>query len=166
VADRDVQTIVDTILKHARTGAVGTARCSCCPSRRPTGFRTGEAGEEVPAGAPGPGHGHAVGDGGGGGRNARKAMAGAAHARERLRAVHLQMMDAVLGGEGLARVAQLASEAAGGPVAVVVPRLGVCAMAPDGPEPTGLRAWVSTWSRDRAPGRPGQVLGRRAHPLR
>src|SRR5256885_1893338 len=77
---------------------------------------------------------------------------------ERLRAVHLQMMDAVLGGEGLARVAQLASEAAGGPVAVVVPRLGVCALAPDGPEPDGLRAWVSDLVKDRASRRPGQVL--------
>jgi sugar diacid utilization regulator len=77
---------------------------------------------------------------------------------ERLRAVHLQMMDAVLGGEGLARVAQLASEAAGGPVAVVVPRLGVCALAPDGPEPDGLRAWVADRVKDRASGSPGQVL--------
>src|SRR3954447_846027 len=77
---------------------------------------------------------------------------------ERLPAVHLQMMDAVLGGEGLARVAELASEAADGPVAVVVPRLGVCALAPDGPEPDGLRAWVSDRVKDRASGRPGQVL--------
>jgi sugar diacid utilization regulator len=44
---------------------------------------------------------------------------------ERLRAVHLQMLDAVLTGDGLAAVAELAAEAAGGPVAVVVPRLGV-----------------------------------------
>src|SRR3954454_21753101 len=72
---------------------------------------------------------------------------------ERLRAVHLQMMDAVLGGEGLARVAELASEAAGGPVAVVVPRLGVCALAPGGPEPEGLRAWAL----DRALPRPDVV---------
>ena len=43
---------------------------------------------------------------------------------ERLRAVHLEMMDAVLGGEGLGRVAQLAADAAGAPVAIVVPRLG------------------------------------------
>lgn len=77
---------------------------------------------------------------------------------ERLRAVHLEMMDAVLGGEGLARVAALASEAAGGPVAVVVPRLGVCAIAPDGPEPDALRGWVADLVKDRASGRPGQVL--------
>lgn len=44
---------------------------------------------------------------------------------ERLRAVHLQMLDAVLTGDGLAAVADLAAGAAGGPVAIVVPRLGV-----------------------------------------
>ncbi len=41
---------------------------------------------------------------------------------ERLRGVHLAMVDAVLGGEGLDRVAELAAEAVGGPVAIVVPR--------------------------------------------
>src|SRR6478752_1207610 len=49
---------------------------------------------------------------------------------EQLRAVHLSMVEAVLGGEGLGRVAELASEAAGGPVAIVVPRLGVAVAAP------------------------------------
>jgi sugar diacid utilization regulator len=49
---------------------------------------------------------------------------------ERLRAVHLQMLDAVLTGEGLAAVAALAAEAAGGPVAIVVPRLGVAVASP------------------------------------
>jgi len=39
------------------------------------------------------------------------------------------MVEAVLGGEGLGRVAELASEAAGGPVAIVVPRLGVAVAA-------------------------------------
>ena len=37
---------------------------------------------------------------------------------EQLRSVHLSMVEAVLGGEGLGRVAELASEAAGGPVAI------------------------------------------------
>jgi len=49
---------------------------------------------------------------------------------ERLRAVHLQMVDAVLSGGGLARVAELAADAAGAPVAVVIPRLGAAAVAP------------------------------------
>jgi len=56
VADRDVQTIVDTILKHARTGAVGGRQgVPCCSVRwRTTGSVTGEAGEEGPCiGAPG-----------------------------------------------------------------------------------------------------------------
>jgi sugar diacid utilization regulator len=51
---------------------------------------------------------------------------------ERLRAVHLQMLDAVLTGDGLAAVADLAAEAAGGPVAVVVPRLGVAVASAGG----------------------------------
>ena len=51
---------------------------------------------------------------------------------ERLRAVHLQMLDAVLTGDGLAAVADLAAEAAGGPVAVVVPRLGVAVVSAGG----------------------------------
>ena len=51
---------------------------------------------------------------------------------ERLRAVHLQMLDAVLTGDGLAAVADLAADAAGGPVAVVVPRLGVAVASAGG----------------------------------
>src|SRR6058998_208215 len=50
---------------------------------------------------------------------------------ERLRAVHLRMVDAVLGGDGLGRVAELAAEAVGGPVAIVVPRLGAASVAPE-----------------------------------
>ncbi|HEX8208433.1 MAG TPA: helix-turn-helix domain-containing protein [Solirubrobacteraceae bacterium] len=49
---------------------------------------------------------------------------------ERLRGVHLSMVDAVLGGDGLGRVAELASEAAGGPVAIVVPRHDVAVAHP------------------------------------
>ena len=37
------------------------------------------------------------------------------------------MVDAVLAGEGLGRVAELAAEAAGAPVAIVIPRLGAAA---------------------------------------
>ena len=51
---------------------------------------------------------------------------------ERLRAVHLQMLDAVLTGDGLAAVADLAADAAGGPDAVVVPRLGVAVASAGG----------------------------------
>jgi sugar diacid utilization regulator len=64
---------------------------------------------------------------------------------ERLRAVHLQMLDAVLTGDGLAAVADLAAEASGGPVAIVVPRLGV-AVASAGGEPAlpAVRRYVGT----------------------
>jgi sugar diacid utilization regulator len=51
---------------------------------------------------------------------------------EHLRSVHLEMVGAVLGGHGLERVAELAGEAAGAPVAIVVPRLGVAVGAPVG----------------------------------
>ncbi len=43
----------------------------------------------------------------------------------RLRDVHMRMVDAVLGGDGLGRVAELAAEVAGAPVAISVPRLGL-----------------------------------------
>lgn len=51
---------------------------------------------------------------------------------ERLRGLHLRMVDAVLAGDGLERVAELAAEAVGAPVAIVVPRLGTAVMAPSG----------------------------------
>ena len=51
---------------------------------------------------------------------------------ERLRGLHLRMVDAVLAGDGLERVAELAAEAVGGTVAIVVPRLGSAVMAPHG----------------------------------
>jgi nitrogen regulatory protein PII len=47
VADRDVQTIVDTILKHARTGAVGDGKVFVLPVEEAYRVRTGESGEDV-----------------------------------------------------------------------------------------------------------------------
>jgi len=47
VADRDVQTIVDTVLKHARTGAVGDGKVFVLPVEESYRVRTGESGEEV-----------------------------------------------------------------------------------------------------------------------
>ncbi len=78
---------------------------------------------------------------------------------ERLRAVHLEMVDAVLGGDGLGRVAQLAADAAGGTVAIVVPRLGAAAASAGGPGDLGpLRRYVGDRSKDRpAPVPPGIV---------
>src|SRR5215218_11474427 len=46
-------------------------------------------------------------------------------AGESPRGAHLEMVGAVLGGDGLERVAEIASAHAGAPVAVIVPRLGV-----------------------------------------
>ena len=47
VASSDVQTIVDTILKHARTGAVGDGKVFVLPVEESYRVRTGESGEEV-----------------------------------------------------------------------------------------------------------------------
>jgi sugar diacid utilization regulator len=77
---------------------------------------------------------------------------------ERLRSVHLKMVDAVLGGDGLQQVAALAAEAAGAPVAIVVPRLDAAAAA--GGE-NGVREQVLEEVRryvaDRVRDRPSQV---------
>ena len=47
VADTDVQTIVDTILKHGRTGAVGDGKVFVLSVAEAYRVRTGEAGEEI-----------------------------------------------------------------------------------------------------------------------
>jgi len=61
---------------------------------------------------------------------------------ERVRAVHLRMVDAVLGGDGLEGVAQLAAGETGGVVAIVVPRLGAAAASGSVPELSALRRYV------------------------
>ena len=83
-------------------------------------------------------------------RTAPSGQAAAAGLVARLREVHLQMLDAVLTGDGLAAVAELAAEAAGGPVAIVVPRLGA-AHASAGGEPLlgAVRRYVGERCRDR-----------------
>ena len=69
---------------------------------------------------------------------------------ERLRRVHLEMVEAVLGGEGLGRVAELAAAAAGAPVAVVVPRLDEAVAAPTPVKRIdALRRYVVDKLRDR-----------------
>lgn len=47
VDDADVQTIVDSILKHARTGAVGDGKVFLVPVDESYRIRTGEAGSET-----------------------------------------------------------------------------------------------------------------------
>jgi sugar diacid utilization regulator len=78
---------------------------------------------------------------------------------ERLRAVHLQMLDAVLTGDGLPAVATLAADAAGGPVAVVVPRLGV-AVASDGGEAAlgAVRRYLGAQPRGRMVPVPSEIV--------
>ncbi len=47
VASGDVQTIVDTILRHARTGSVGDGKVFVMPVEQAYRIRTGESGEET-----------------------------------------------------------------------------------------------------------------------
>ena len=47
VAARDVQTIVDTVLKHARTGSIGDGKVFVLPVEEAHRIRTGESGEET-----------------------------------------------------------------------------------------------------------------------
>ena len=47
VDDGDVQTVVDTILKHGRTGAVGDGKVFVIPVDNAWRVRTGESGAEV-----------------------------------------------------------------------------------------------------------------------
>jgi len=47
VSDRDVQAIIDTILKHARTGAVGDGKVFVIPVEQSFRIRTGEVGDET-----------------------------------------------------------------------------------------------------------------------
>ena len=160
VATQDVQTVVDAILKHARTG----------PDRRRQGVRhAGRGGLPDPhrrvrrgdAAGPsrggGPGHGLSASayDGG----RPDISPPAATSLVERLRAVHLQMLDAVLTGDGLAAVAGLAADAAGGPVVVVVPRLGV-AVASAGGEPAlaAVRRYVGEHGRGRVAPVPPDVV--------
>lgn len=47
VSDGDVQTIVDVVLKHGRTGSVGDGKVFVLPVEQAYRVRTGEAGEDV-----------------------------------------------------------------------------------------------------------------------
>jgi len=47
VSDKDVQTIVDTVLKHARSGEVGDGKVFVLPVEEAYRIRTGESGEET-----------------------------------------------------------------------------------------------------------------------
>ena len=47
VADKDVQTIVDTVLKHARLGSIGDGKIFVVPVEEAYRIRTGESGEDT-----------------------------------------------------------------------------------------------------------------------
>ncbi len=47
VAEKDVKTIVDTILKHARTGSVGDGKVFVTPVEEAYRIRTGESGVDT-----------------------------------------------------------------------------------------------------------------------
>jgi PucR family transcriptional regulator, purine catabolism regulatory protein len=76
---------------------------------------------------------------------------------ERLRAVHLQMVDAVLTGEGLERVAALAAGAVGGTVVIVVPRLGVTVASDPGFDTAAVRRYVGERLAGRTAAVPAEV---------
>ena len=71
-----------------------------------------------------------------------------------LRGVHLQMVDAVLTGDGLERVAELAATAAGAPVAIVVPRQGAAVVSPVGAIDMGP---IKRYVADRLKDKPAEV---------
>src|SRR3954453_9902121 len=77
---------------------------------------------------------------------------------ERLRAVHLRMVDAVLGGEGLEGVAALAAGETGGVVGIGVPRLGAGAASGPVSEMSALRRYVGERARSRAAAVPPGVV--------
>jgi sugar diacid utilization regulator len=82
----------------------------------------------------------------------------------RLRALHLEMVDAVLSGDGLERVAQLASTGAGGTVAIVVPRLAAAVIWPPGAEAGRLRG-LKRYVAERLGGRPARIPEEVVHEL-
>ena len=85
--------------------------------------------------------------------------AGAAGLVARLRAVHLEMLDAVLSGDGLQRVAMLAADAAGAPVAIVVPRIGAAVTGgrDEFPGDDAGREELRRYVADRVADRPSRV---------
>ncbi len=70
-----------------------------------------------------------------------------------MRAAHLEMVDAVLSGGGLTQVARIASAAAGAPVAIVVPRLGIACVTPAG----FAIGQLERYAADRVGGRPARA---------
>jgi DNA-binding PucR family transcriptional regulator len=72
--------------------------------------------------------------------------------------LHLQLVGAVLGGEGLVRVAQLVSAAVRAPVAILVPRIAVAVGFPASIELTALRRYTAERVEGRAGARPLELV--------
>jgi sugar diacid utilization regulator len=72
--------------------------------------------------------------------------------------LHLQLFGAVLGGEGLARVAQLVSAAVRAPVAILLPRIAVAAAFPSSLELGALRRYASERVEGRRASRPFELV--------
>lgn len=72
--------------------------------------------------------------------------------------LHLQLVAAVLGGEGLTRVAQLVSAAVRAPVAILVPRIAVAAAFPATIELSALRRYTHERVEGRATARPRELV--------
>ena len=72
--------------------------------------------------------------------------------------LHLQLVGAVLGGEGLARVAELLSAAVHAPVAILVPRIAAAAAFPVGTELSALRRYADERVRGLTAPRPDDLV--------
>lgn len=72
--------------------------------------------------------------------------------------LHLQLVGAVLGGEGLVRVAQLVSAAVRAPVAILVPRIAVAVGFPASIELAALRRYTNERVEGRASARPQELV--------
>jgi hypothetical protein len=79
-----------------------------------------------------------------------------APARFEWRRLHIEMIAAVIEGGGIDRIAELASGAVGGPIAIVVPRLGE-ALAPAGSVREKDITQVRRYVRSRIAGRPSEL---------
>jgi PucR family transcriptional regulator, purine catabolism regulatory protein len=74
-----------------------------------------------------------------------------------MRELSTRMIEAVLDGEGLQGVAELAAAEAGGPVAIVLPPRGLAARAPDGGELNGLAEYAKALVADTGATAPDKI---------
>jgi sugar diacid utilization regulator len=75
-----------------------------------------------------------------------------------MRELSTRMIEAVLDGEGLQGVAELAAAEAGGPVAIVLPPRGLAARAPDGGELNGLAEYAKARVAETAASAPDPIV--------